>query len=167
MYSSLRFYFHSFPGQKKVTTSGSGYVCIIIFLSLNKMYCSQGDRRFRILLNRFWAAPPFSKVCWLALLASHHYRKLSKKTRKKVRLCLKSLEQKCLIQQVITEVEILCCHSYSMQTHVHAWSCRAGVGYHSKSWQNVGFAEHFQRKLTRNQFNCPKTPTECLQGKQR
>lgn len=70
-----------------MTTSGSGYACIIIVTSLSKMYCSQGDQRFRFLLNRFWAAPPFSKVCWLALLISHHYRKLSKK-REKVKILL-------------------------------------------------------------------------------
>lgn len=33
--------------------------------------------------------------------------------------------------------------------------------------KNVGFAEQFQGKLTRNQFNCQKTLTECLQGKRR
>lgn len=115
MYFNLRFYFHSSLGQNQVTTSGSGYVCIIIVTSLSKMYCSQGDQRFRFLLNRFWAAPPFSKVCWLALLTSHYYRKLSKKQGTKLRFCLKSLEQKCLIQELMTKVEILCSHSCSTQ----------------------------------------------------
>lgn len=134
------------------------------------MYCSQGDQRFRFLLNRFWAAPSSSKVCWLALLTSHSYRKLSKKWGNNV--CLKSLEQKCLIQQLITKVETPCCHSCSMQaqalgepqTHLRLqkWS-----GHSQPFGKNVGFAEQFQGKLTRNQFKCCKTPTECLQRKWR
>lgn len=87
--------------------------CVLLFFFLSKIYCPQGDQRFRFLLNRFWAASPFS-----SLLASSPYKsslqEAEQKTGEKVRLCLKSLEQNG-IQQLITKAEILCCHSCSME----------------------------------------------------
>jgi len=104
------------------------------------MYCSQGDQRFSFLLNRFWAAPPFS-----SLLASSPYKsslqEAKQKTGEKVRLCLKFPEQKCLIQTPITMAEILCCQSCSMHRQAAG---EPGTRLQLRSWS--GRSQHITEK---------------------
>lgn len=145
-------------------------VCVYYFFALSKMYCSQGDRRFRFLLNRFWAAPPFCKVCWLALLTSHHYRKLSKKQGRKLDFVWNLWNRSDWFSKTYQGRDAVLPSLLHANTHSRWATCmpqdsRDGEGIHSKPRKNVGFTERFQRKLTRNQFNCPKPPTACLQEK--